>query len=78
VATWNINFLPLTMLNNPRLYRVTVELASRASQAVGGSFGSNGDMLVLVVTGPQLFVSPLVIALLLLQRYWQSGSPPVA
>jgi multiple sugar transport system permease protein len=61
------------MLNDPRLYPVTVGLASWASQAVGGGSGANGDMLALVVTGSMLSVVPLVVAFLLLQRYWQSG-----
>jgi multiple sugar transport system permease protein len=73
VATWNNYFLPLIMLNDPRLYPMTVGLASWASQAVGGGSGTNTDMLALVVTGSLLSIIPLVIAFLLLQRYWQSG-----
>jgi multiple sugar transport system permease protein len=72
VATWNNYFLPLIMLNNPRLYPITVGLSSWAAQAVGGS-GSNADLLALVVTGSLLSVIPLIAAFLLLQRYWQSG-----
>ncbi|MFD1541261.1 carbohydrate ABC transporter permease [Nonomuraea guangzhouensis] len=73
VTTWNNYFLPLIMLNDPNLYPVTVGLASWASQAVGGGAGANSDMLALVVTGSMLSVIPLVVAFLLLQRYWQSG-----
>jgi len=73
VTTWNNYFLPLIMLNDPRLYPVTVGLASWASQAAGGGSGANSDMLALVVTGSLLSVLPLVVAFLLLQRYWQSG-----
>ncbi|MGP3961262.1 carbohydrate ABC transporter permease [Nonomuraea sp. 3N208] len=73
VATWNNYFLPLIMLNDPNLYPITVGLASWASQAVGGGAGANSDMLALVVTGSMLSVVPLVVAFLLLQRYWQSG-----
>jgi multiple sugar transport system permease protein len=73
VATWNNYFLPLIMLNDPNLYPITVGLASWASQAVGGGAGANSDMLSLVVTGSMLSVIPLVVAFLLLQRYWQSG-----
>jgi multiple sugar transport system permease protein len=72
VATWNNYFLPLIMLNNPKLYPITVGLASWSSQAAGGS-GSNGGLLALVVTGSLLSVLPLIAAFLLLQRYWQSG-----
>ncbi|UUU19670.1 carbohydrate ABC transporter permease [Streptomyces sp. DSM 40750] len=73
VATWNNYFLPLIMLNDPRLYPVTVGLSSWASQAVGGGAGANSNMLALVVTGSLISIIPLVIAFLLLQRYWQSG-----
>jgi multiple sugar transport system permease protein len=73
VTTWNNYFLPLIMLNDPRLYPVTVGLASWASQAAGGGSGANSDMLALVVTGSLLSVLPLVVAFLLLQRYWQGG-----
>ena len=73
VATWNNYFLPLIMLSDPRLYPVTVGLASWAALAAGGGSGANSDMLALVVTGSLLSIAPLVIAFLLLQRYWQSG-----
>jgi multiple sugar transport system permease protein len=73
VTTWNNYLLPLIMLNDPRLYPITVGLASWASQAAGGGSGANSDMLALVVTGSMLSVLPLVVAFLLLQRYWQSG-----
>jgi multiple sugar transport system permease protein len=72
VATWNNYFLPLIMLNNPRLYPVTVGLAAWSSQSSGGG-GSTGDLLSSVVTGSLLSVIPLIAAFLLLQRYWQSG-----
>ncbi|WP_406181274.1 carbohydrate ABC transporter permease [Streptomyces canus] len=73
VATWNNYFLPLIMLNDPKLYPVTVGLSSWASQAFGGGSGANSNMLALVVTGSLISVIPLVVAFLLLQRYWQSG-----
>jgi multiple sugar transport system permease protein len=73
VTTWNNYLLPLIMLNDPRLYPITVGLASWASQAAGGGSGANSDMLALVVTGSMLSILPLVVAFLLLQRYWQSG-----
>jgi multiple sugar transport system permease protein len=72
VATWNNYFLPLIMLNDPDLYPVTVGLAAWASQTAGGG-GSTGDLLALVVTGSMLSIVPLVVAFLMLQRYWQSG-----
>ncbi len=73
VATWNNYFLPLIMLNDPQLYPVTVGLASWSAQAQNGGAGVSGEMLPLVVTGSLLSTIPLVVAFLLLQRYWQSG-----
>ena len=72
VATWNNYFLPLIMLNDPRYFPITVGLSSWSAQAVGGS-GSNADLLASVVTGSLLSVIPLIVAFVLLQRYWQSG-----
>jgi multiple sugar transport system permease protein len=72
VATWNNYFLPLIMLNNPSLYPVTVGLANWAATASAGG-GAGGDMLPLVVTGSLLSIIPLIVAFLMLQRYWQSG-----
>ncbi|MFC4505269.1 MULTISPECIES: carbohydrate ABC transporter permease [Streptomyces] len=73
VATWNNYFLPLIMLNDPNLYPVTVGLSSWAAQAQNGGAGASSDMLALVVTGSLISILPLVVAFLLLQRYWQSG-----
>jgi multiple sugar transport system permease protein len=73
VSTWNNYFLPLIMLNDPRLYPITVGLASWAAQAQNGGAGASSDLLALVVTGSLLSVVPLVMAFVLLQRYWQSG-----
>jgi multiple sugar transport system permease protein len=73
VATWNNYFLPLIMLNDPKLYPITVGLGSWWSQAASGGSGANSDLLALVVTGSLLSVIPLIAAFLLLQRYWQSG-----
>jgi multiple sugar transport system permease protein len=72
VATWNNYFLPLIMLNDPDLYPITVGLAAWSSQTAGGG-GSTGDLLALVVTGSMLSILPLIVAFLMLQRYWQSG-----
>jgi multiple sugar transport system permease protein len=73
VATWNNYFLPLIMLNDPRLYPVTIGLSSWADQAQNGGAGASSDMLALVTTGSLISIIPLVVAFLLLQRYWQSG-----
>jgi multiple sugar transport system permease protein len=73
VTTWNNYFLPLIMLNDPNLYPITVGLSSWAAQAQNGGAGASSDMLPLVVTGSMISIVPLVIAFLMLQRYWQSG-----
>ena len=70
VATWNNYFLPLIMLKDPAWYPLTIGLNSWNDQAqtVGGQAVFN-----LVITGSLLTILPLLVAFLLLQRYWQSG-----
>lgn len=70
VATWNNYFLPLIMLKNPDWYPLTLGLNAWNAQAAtaGGQAIFN-----LVITGALLTILPLVVAFLLLQRYWQSG-----
>ncbi|MFB6720971.1 carbohydrate ABC transporter permease [Kribbella sp. NPDC056345] len=70
VATWNNYFLPLIMLSKPNLYPLTVGLTQWNSQATG--VGAN-PIYNLVITGSLLTIVPLVVAFLLLQRFWQSG-----
>ena len=74
VTTWNNYFLPLIMLNDPSLYPITVGLASwavpdrrRADPARTATRSCSWS------TGSMLSIVPLVVAFLLLQRYWQSG-----
>ena len=71
VATWNNYFLPLVMLNNPRLFPITVGLAQWNAQATAGA-GSQA-LFHLVITGSVISIVPLIAAFLFLQRYWQSG-----
>jgi len=71
VATWNNYFLPLVMLNNPRLFPITVGLAQWNAQATAGA-GSQA-LFNLIITGSVLSIIPLIAAFLFLQRYWQSG-----
>jgi len=71
VATWNNYFLPFIMLNDPKLFPVTVGLAQWNAQASGG--GGAEAVFSLVITGSLISVIPLAVAFLLLQRYWQSG-----
>ena len=70
VATWNNYFLPLIMLNDPQLFPLTLGLTQWNQQATG--VGSD-PIFNLVITGSMLTIVPIVIAFLLLQRYWQSG-----
>ncbi len=70
VATWNNYFLPLIMLNDPNLFPLTIGLQQWNLQAVGVS---SQPIFNLVITGSLLTIIPIVIAFLLLQRYWQSG-----
>jgi len=70
VATWNNYFLPLIMLKDPAWYPLTLGLNAWNAQAAtaGGEAIFN-----LVITGSLLTILPLVVAFLMLQRYWQSG-----
>lgn len=70
VATWNNYFLPLIMLKDPNWYPLTLGLDAWNNQAqtIGGDVIFN-----LVITGSLLTIVPLIVAFLLLQRYWQSG-----
>ena len=70
VATWNNYFLPLIMLNDPDLFPLTIGLQQWNAQATG--VGSD-PIFNLVITGSLLTIVPIVIAFLLLQRFWQSG-----
>jgi multiple sugar transport system permease protein len=71
VGMWNNYFLPLIMLSDPKYYPLTVGLNQwndRASNPDGGDTIFN-----LVITGSLIMIIPIIIAFLLLQRYWQAG-----
>lgn len=70
VATWNNYFLPLIMLKDADWYPLTIGLNQWKDQAstAGGQAIQN-----LVVTGSLVTIVPVVVAFLMLQRYWQSG-----
>ncbi|MQA97185.1 MAG: ABC transporter permease subunit, partial [Streptosporangiales bacterium] len=68
VAIWNNFLLPLVMLAGDRLYPVTLGLYTLNSQIT-----RDPALKMVVVTGSLLSVVPLVVAFLLLQRYWRSG-----
>ncbi|NUQ99720.1 MAG: carbohydrate ABC transporter permease [Streptomyces sp.] len=71
VGTWNNFFLPLVMLNNDHLFPLTVGLQSWYAGAMVQS-GANA-LFTLVVVGSLVAILPLVVAFLLLQRYWRGG-----
>ena len=71
VGTWNNFFLPLVMLNNDRLFPLTVGLQSWYAGAMVQS-GAN-VLFTLVVVGSLVAILPLIATFLLLQRYWRGG-----
>jgi multiple sugar transport system permease protein len=72
VATWNNFFLPLAMLQNNRLFPVTVGISQWQSLAAANNGGST-SLWSLIIIGSLVSIIPLVIAFLSLQRYWQGG-----
>ncbi|MFS0713959.1 carbohydrate ABC transporter permease [Microbacterium sp. 2P01SA-2] len=70
VATWNNYFLPLIMLSDPAWYPLTVGLNQWNAQATGAAAQ---PIYNLVITGSLLSIIPIVVAFLMLQRFWQSG-----
>ena len=68
VGIWNNFLLPLIMLQNDRLFPVTLGLFSWQSQ-----ISREPQLLLLTVVGSFVAVVPLVITFLLLQRYWRAG-----
>jgi multiple sugar transport system permease protein len=71
VQTWNNYFLPLVVLSTPKLFPVTVGLASWYQQASAGS-GARA-LFSLVMTGALVSIIPVTVAFLSLQRFWQDG-----
>ncbi|MFC5290042.1 carbohydrate ABC transporter permease [Actinokineospora guangxiensis] len=68
VAIWNNFLLPLVMLADDDLYPVTLGLYALNSQLT-----RDPTLKSIVVTGSLLSIIPLVVAFLLLQRFWRSG-----
>ena len=71
VATWNNFFLPLVMLSNDKLLPLTVGLRGWYQSATIGNGGS--ALFNIVAIGALVAIVPLIVAFLLLQRYWRSG-----
>ncbi|WP_433797758.1 carbohydrate ABC transporter permease [Actinoplanes sp. CA-252034] len=68
VAVWNNFLLPLIMLGEERLFPVTLGLYSWNTQV-----NQIPELRMLVLTGALVSIVPLVIAFLLLQRFWRNG-----
>jgi multiple sugar transport system permease protein len=72
VGTWNNYFLPLAMLQNTRLFPITVGIGLWEGQASANN-GGGQSIWGLIIVGSLVSVIPLVIAFLSLQKYWQGG-----
>ncbi len=71
VANWNNYFLPLVVLNSPNTFPVTVGLANWYATAVGGTGGVL--LYTVVMAGSLVSILPVIIAFLIMQRFWQGG-----
>jgi multiple sugar transport system permease protein len=68
VAIWNNFFLPLVMLQDQRLYPVTLGLYTWNSQ-----INQAPELQTLVIVGALVSIVPLILAFVSLQRFWRSG-----
>jgi multiple sugar transport system permease protein len=68
VTIWNNFFLPLQMLQNQRLYPVTLGLYTWNSQIVQAP-----ELQMMVIVGALVSIAPLIVAFLGLQRFWRGG-----
>lgn len=68
VAVWNNFMLPLIMLQERSLFPTSVGIFLWQSQVQ-----QNPEYMPLVIAGSFLSVVPLVLAFVLLQRFWKSG-----
>lgn len=68
VAIWNNYFLPLIMLSDPKMFPINLGLGSWNQTPADHEVVYN-----LIVTGSFLSVLPLIVAFIVLQRYWRSG-----
>lgn len=72
VATWNNYFLPLVVLSSAEYFPVTVGLAQWYATATVGS-GGGAALFTLVLAGALISIVPVVIAFIVMQRFWQGG-----
>ena len=71
VASWNNYFLPLVVLNSSEHFPVTVGLAQWFAAATAGSGGE--VLFTVVIAGSLVSIIPVIVAFLLVQRFWQGG-----
>jgi multiple sugar transport system permease protein len=67
-AIWNNFFLPMVMLSDQHLYPVSLGLYTWNSSAT-----VSPEYYPIVIMGSLLAVLPLIVAFMLLQRFWRSG-----
>lgn len=67
-AIWNNFFLPMVMLSDEKLYPVSLGLYTWNSSAT-----VSPEYYPVVIMGSLLAVLPLILAFILLQRFWKSG-----
>lgn len=67
-ASWNNYMLPLMILNDPKMFPVTVGLVDWSNQAK-----SVAQLGTLSLVGAFVSLIPLVAIFMLTQRYWKSG-----
>ncbi|MFC7304328.1 carbohydrate ABC transporter permease [Streptomyces monticola] len=65
---WNNFFLPMVMLSDQKLYPVSLGLYQWSSAAT-----TSPEYYPVVIMGSLLAVLPLILAFVLLQRFWRSG-----
>ena len=68
VAIWNNFFLPLIMLQNSKLYPITLGLFTWQSE-----IPRDAHLQILTIVGSLISIVPLIIAFVALQRFWRSG-----
>ncbi|KQR01184.1 sugar ABC transporter permease [Arthrobacter sp. Leaf141] len=68
VGVWNNFMLPLVMLQDQQLLPVSVGISIWQGYAV-----PQPEFVPLVITGSLLSIIPLLVAFIMLQRFWKSG-----
>ena len=68
VSIWNNFLLPLIMLQDERLFPLTLGLVTWNSQIT-----QVPDLRLLVIVGSLISIVPLIAAFLALQRFWRTG-----